>query len=285
MDHKLICCGFTPPVPMRMSAYLDEQTKGLLVSLDNLSIYRLDQAIELINARPSLAEQAALLYALEERLIEFGRGRGYLAPPPHRTEQERSNIVLNFLVKDVLNISGGSVQEKVFQEVKGKLKTIVTNGLNGTTKSRLKFLDFILSLCNANSREEVYRILVKEGGVQFGENWKRITAYGLRGVRVSPVTKNRLIKFIAMRLTWGEAIVTRLSWLNPWILFVDLILTPETTASDVDEKRLTILMFLGRVFAARTNAFSKLVQSCSEREWRLTSPVGDALRAAVLRMS
>jgi hypothetical protein len=270
---------------MRMDAYLDQVTRGLVKNAAYLSIFDLDKALDLIRARPELAEQAALLNALEERLSAYGRSRGYLNPPPEKTDDERANTVTSFLLKDVFGFKHESANDKALSEFKKLMKDFVKSGLNAKGKSAFKFLEIIWKLCNAKSPKDAAAILIKEGGglfaAWFASNSGRLAVSGLKAAGVSPVVRNRLMKLIAARLAWGETILARLRWVNPWLIALDILLTPEDTATDDEEWRLAFLTVYGRLFTTQSEVLGKLVRSCTGNTWQLAMPIDAALQIAI----
>lgn len=270
---------------MRLEAYLDQVTRGLVRNVANLSIFDLDAAVEMIRARPTLEEQSALLNALEERLCAYGQMKGYLKPPPEKTEDERANAVVIFLLKNVFDLKHESAHDKAISEFKNLLKAFVKNGLNSKGTSAFKFLDTMWKLCNAKDPKDAAAILLKEGGALLGKwlvaNSGRIAQVGLRSAGVSAVARNRLLKLIAARMAWGEAILARLRWVSPWLIAIDIALTPEDTATDAEESRLAFLTVYGRLFSQRNELLGKLVRSCTGNTWRLAMPIESALQIAV----
>jgi len=268
-----------------MEAYLDDVTRGLVKNVVNLSIFDLDKAIEIIRARPTLEEQAALLNALEERMCGWGRARGYLNPPPEKTEDERANVVATFLLKNVFGLEHESATDKAISEFKNLLKDFVKSGLNSKGKSAFKFLDTIWKLCNAKDPKDAAAILLKEGGGLFSKwlvaNSGRFARVGLKSAGVSAIARNRLMKLIAARIAWGEAILARLRWVSPWLIAIDIALTSEDTATDAEESRLAFLTIYGRLFSQRSEVLGKLVRSCTGRTWQLAMPIESALQIAI----
>lgn len=287
MDHRLLCVSFSPPPPTRMDAYLDQVTVGLVKDIDRLSIFSLDRAIEMIRAKPSLTEQAALLNALEERMIVYGRARGYLNPPHEKALDERADVVTTFLIKDVFGFGAVSATDKAISEFKKLLKEFIKSGLNSKGAATFKFLQTMWKLCNAKNPRDAAAILMREGGTALSTwlkfNFSRYAGLTLRAAGVSPVVRNRLLKLIAARLAWGETILARLAWVSPWLIALDIFFTPQTTATDAEEARLAFLTIYGRLFAARDEFLGKLVKSCSGETWHLSMPIEEALEIAIIR--
>jgi hypothetical protein len=157
--------------------------------------------------------------------------------------------------------------------------------LNSKGKSAFKFLEVIWKLCNAKDPKDAAAILVKEGGVQLAKwlvaNAPRFSQMGLKSAGVSPVVRNRLLKLIAARMAWGEAILARLRWVSPWLIAIDIFLTPEQTATDAEEWRLAFLTVYGRLFAQRGEVLAKFVRSCTGQTWQLAMPIDRAFQIAI----
>lgn len=290
MDHKLACAGFTPPVPMRMDAYLDQVTRGKVTNLGWLSIFDLDEALRQIEARPTLAEQAALLGALDDRFVAQGRARGWLAPPPDRSDGERADLLTRFVVEDLLGIKGAAVDKKIFDEFKGRLKDALKPELNRTGKRSLKTLQLLYELSAAKNGQEAASALAKAGISELTswlakpDNMAWLARSALKAGDVSPVVRNRLVKLIATRLTWLEVGLSRLAWVSPWLLALELFFTVESTATDAMEQRLTFLSLYGRLFATRSQQFGRIIDACAGDDWRYRLPPPQALATAIHRM-
>ena len=273
MDHSVACKSFTPPPPQSMAGYFDTVTGGQARDVAPLiSIYRMDKLVAEIRSRPDLAERAALLNELETRVAAFGRAKGYLEPPPPKTDDERSNIVTTFIIKDVLGLSDKTADQKAIDALKKEVKKFVKDHLNKKGQGALKLLEVLYALCNAKTGEEALRILAKAGSKELADvikaNWDVLLRLSLKTVGVSAVVRNRLIKLIALRISWASLALSRLRWLNPILVCLEIALTPESTASDATMERLAFLTVYSRLFSQSGDELGRLIQSCAGADWQ-----------------
>ena len=273
---------------MRMDAYLDDLTGGKVKDVERLSIFDLDRAIELIELRPSAAERAALLAALDDRIAQYGTRRGWMTPAAAKTDDARADAVTVFIVQDVLGIKAKTAEEKALGQFKGKLKAFIKDGLNSKGKNAFVVLQVIYDLCNAKSPEDALKVLGKASLGELGKwvlaNRDWLMRSGLKLGGVSPVLRNRIMKLIAARIAWVQVGFSRLAWVLPWLAALDILLTSEATATDEDEQRLTFLVLYARIFAKRSDQLGKLVDSCAGPTWRYRLRPEDALRATIQRL-
>lgn len=291
MDHKLACAAFKPNPPLTLEAHFDAVTHNRAKDIRFLSVYRLDMlddVLRAIDARPNMAEQAALLSELEDRFVAYARPHGWLQPDRPASEAASADAMTTFVMSDILGIKGESATDKNVAILKDQLKGVFKEGLNNRGKKSLLILEMLWDLSNAKSGDEIKRIL---GRVSVGTlaNWMKDQANlnwlknALKAGQVRPVVVNRLAKIIAARLTWLEVSLSRLAWVVPWLTFLDLFLTPERIADDDTERRLAFLTVYGRLFAHRSAQFGTLVQICAGPVWHLRVPVPDALGTAIQR--
>ena len=273
---------------MRMDAYLDEITAGKVRDVARLGIFELDRAIESIELRPSAPERAALLAALEDRIAEYGRSRGWMAPAADKAPDARANAVTSFIIKDVLGIKFRTAADKALDEFKDKLKAFIKEGLNDRGKKAFVVLQVIYDLCDAKTPEEAFKVLAKEGlgvlGKWVVKNRDWFLRSGMKLGGVSPVLRNRIVKLIAARIAWVEVAFSRVAWVVPWLAALDMLLTSEATATDEEEQRLTFLILYSRIFTKRTDQVGRLVESCAGPSWRYRLRPADALQATIRRL-
>lgn len=285
MDHQLTCSAFKPPPPLSLSTYFDQVTLGQAKPSMFMSVWVLDGVLRLIECRPNFIEQAALLSELENRFLTYGRQHRWIDPPPDRNAESSADGLTNFIVQDLLGIKGMSPQDKSLSVLKALLKKLLKEGLNSKGKTGLKVLELLLELGSAKNAEDVARAFGKLGVKELAswavENRDWLMRHAFKGAGMTPVARNRLIKLIAARLTWFEVLLSRVAWVLPWLTAIDLFLTPERIADDEIEARLTFLTAYGRVFSTRSSQFGRLVRRCSEPEWELSSPLQQALGAAI----
>lgn len=287
MDHQILCAHFQPPQPLNMATYLDRVTQGRARPDMFMSVWVLDEVLRLVHARPSLPEQAALLHEMERRFVEHGRSHGWLEAPRVSSDESTADVVTTFMLKDMLGLSGAAPQDKFHAAFKSALKTAVKGHLNQKGKTSLKLLEVLLDLGSARSAAEVGRALsklsVKELGAWLAdkENAKWLSNSLLKAMPVNKVSRLRLVKLVAARLTWLEVSLSRLAWVSVWLTALDLLLTPERIADDATERRLTFLTAYGRLFARRSSQFGHLVRTCHGAEWELTLTPQAALGAAI----
>lgn len=283
MDHSVACRGFQPPAPMSMAGYFDQVTGGLPSDVSRLfGTNRMERMISVLRSRRDPAERAALLMELERRFKAYGLSKGYLVPPPPRTPDESADLVTTFIVKDVLGLSGGSVDAKVLGEFKKQLKGMVKEMLNRKGRSGFQLLEFLWDLCNCRNTEEAMRVLMKHGNKQFAAyvkaNWQTLMRGGMKAVNVSAVMRNRLLKLMAVRLAWASKWVARLRWLSPVVTGIEILFTSTSTATDFEMDRLAFLAVYGRILSDRGDAIGNLVDSCAGTEWKYKMPIEEAIK-------
>jgi hypothetical protein len=159
LDHKLQCAAFRPPPPLTMAAYFDKVTMGKVAPPVFLAVQRLDEVLRIIEGRPTLAEQAALLSELDDRFVQFGQQNGWLTPP--KTATSDANGVVEFVIKDLLGVQGDSAKDSAISHLKDELKEIVQEALNNKGKKSFKVLEFLLELAECKTPEDVVKVLAE----------------------------------------------------------------------------------------------------------------------------
>lgn len=290
MDPKLLCTAFKPPPPFTLAAHFDKVTQGKAVPVVFMAVHRLEELLRLIEARPSPIEQAALLSELEDRFVSFGRQHGWLAPPPAAAPEKAADVVLTFVLQDLMGLKGDSVQDTVIAELKGQLKQPIEEALNKRGKTTFKLLQLLLDLADARTPEEVARILAACGLGKLGawlakEETRKalIKAIGKR-MGMNAKARNKVIRLVAARITWLEVSLARLAWVMPVLAALDIFLTPESTADDATMQRLTFLTVYGRLHAQRQSQFGRLVAACTGPEWSFRQPLQHSLQRAIHAM-
>jgi hypothetical protein len=290
LDHKVTAkiMQFLPPPPMSMDAYLDQITNGQVEATKLLTyIDKLETALRLINLRPTEAEKGALLTALETRYYNFGVASGYVTPLLDANDKDRANVFLTFIVEDILHIKP-TARSAAVDALKEKLKEIIVEALNNTGKISLAFLNLLYDLCTAKSAEDVEKTLIGFSYMGLGALVKKYWQSGLKSAmkfaQVSPVVRNRVIKFIAARLTWINIAFDRLAWAFPLLLAIDVFLTSEDTATDEQEARLAFLVQYGRVVDSRDYVYARVVRSIEGPEWQFNASPVELLQAKIQRM-
>jgi hypothetical protein len=290
MDHKLQCSAFKPPPPQTMAAYFDQVTQGLAGPAVFMSLFRLDKLLQVIEARPTAAERAALLSELDDRFQRLGRREGWLDEPPPPTPAG-AGLVADFVVQDLLGIKGQSANDKAVDALKGELKSVIETALNDKGRQGFKVLELLLELAECKTPEEVVRVLAACGLGRFGtwlaqpETRKALIHAMGRSVGLNKAARYKIIRLVAARMTWLEVTFSRLARINLIFTALEIFLTPTSTADDATMRRLTFLTAYGRMQAARHTQFGKLVSECTpDGAWTTRQPLLPALKQAVLRM-
>lgn len=269
---------------MRMDAYLDQVTEGLIRDVRKLQIDALDRALALIHARSSIHEQAALVNAFEQRMAAYGQSKGYIDQRIGKSDDERAETVTKFLFDVLFQFNKKNAEDKTIDAFKKHFKEFIKQGLNSRGKRGLTFLETVWKICNAKNAEDLTKIVVAAGEKKFGEwlthNWRMLGTAGFKIVGLPSKKAQALIKLIAARISWGKELFARLRWAEPWLVAIDIALTPEDTATDEQEDRLAFLVQYGRIVADKNQLYVKVVRSCAGREWQLQTPIGNALGLA-----
>jgi len=291
MDHKQLCSAFRPPPPFTMATYFDQVTQGKAVPSAFLVVQRLDEVLRIIESRSSPVEQAALLSELEDRFIRYGQQHGWLAPPAPKTPDQASDMVLAFVIQDLLGVQGDSAQSSVIATLQDQLKEIIQDALNSRGRKAFGLLQLLLDLAECKTPEDVVKVLAACGLGKLGawlakEETRKavIKAIGKR-VGMNAKARNKVIRLVAARLTWLEVSLARLAWVMPVLAALDVFLTPESTADDATMWRLTFLTAYGRMQAKRRSQFGQLVNSCAPgANWSFRAPLRPTLATAIQAM-
>jgi len=272
-----------------MAAYFHKVTMGKAVPARLLAVERLEELLRIIESRPTLAEQAALLSELDDRFVKFGQQHGWLAPPITATSDASS--VVEFVIEDLLGVRGDSAKDSAIGYLKDELKEIVQEALNKKGKKAFKVLEFLLELAECKSPEDAVRVMSKSGlgklGTWLAKEETRKALVNALGKRVGMNSKarNKVIRLVAARLTWVELTFSRLARFTPLLAALDVFLSPESTADDATMWRLTFLTAYGRMQASRQSHFGRLISSCAPgTDWTFRAPLLPSLQGAILKM-
>jgi hypothetical protein len=274
---------------MSLPAYFDKIMMGRAMPGIFMSLQRLDEALRIIEVRPTPTEQAALLSELDDRFVRYGRMNDWLAQP--KSSSSGASVVVDFIINDLLGVQGDSVKDSTIGYLSDELKKVIQEALNDRGKKTFKLLELLTGLAECKTPDDAVRVLSGSGLGMFGtwlakEETRKalIRAIGKR-VGLNAKARNKIIRLVAAHLTWFEIAVSRLAWVMPVLAAIDVFLTPESTADDATMKRLTFLTVYGRMQATRQSQFGKLVSSCTpDSDWVFRSPLQPALREAILRM-
>lgn len=285
MENSMLAGQFRPPAPYSLEGYFDKVTADMASEealrrarrAYHLPIERIRSRIDTVN---DAAERAALLGVLESRLYAYGVAKGLT----EAKAKPDASVLTEYLLKNVLGLTGKGVEDKAVAEFKSLLLKQIREGLNARGKSQLKFVKWVSDLVTATTPEERYRVLLS-GASGLAETWlknngKMILNSGMRAVGVPGVTRNRFFKVVALRLAWLETLAARFAWVSPVLLTVDLLLTPEHTASDDDEDRLAFFGIYTQVCQDRRLILSTIIERSTENDWKYRIEPKAALRSA-----
>ena len=197
---------------MRLEAYLDQVTKGKVRDVSRLNLPVLEAALEEINRRPMLAERSALLVALEQRFAAFGRNKGWVPGQSEKKQTETVNGVVGFLLFDVIQVQKTTAEDIVINEFKSELEKFVKQALNSREKEWLAYGQILLKLVQCENEEDLRKVLTNVTLTSLGawtaKNWPNLVQK-LKWVKVQLRVRNRIIKYIALRVEWGATMAGR----------------------------------------------------------------------------
>lgn len=288
MENSLLVANFVPPAPYTIEGHFDRLTgnrasDATLRSVNMFGSFESDVRglLATISNVPNAVERVALLTVLEGRLRTLGETRRFLEPRAP-TAKSAGEVLTNYFITDVLGLSGDSVEQKLANDARGLLRRHFEKHLNDQGKSQHTFVKGIWDVINAKTPMERHRAVLAGVSDKLelllkGSEKTILTAMARRGP-ISAAVAGRLRKVIALRMAWRVTLVTRLAWVNPLILGLDLLLTPEQIASD--EK----MIFLGiytQVCQDNRILQSKIVESSGPTDWKFRlDPIAE-LRATI----
>jgi len=234
-----LCNNFQPPPPMQMSAYFDDVTGFRDDQIMRYTINQYDIFIDRILARSKHAEIEALLYELDSRMATFGDKNGYFGTEEEYQDNKISaKKTVETIVYDILGFKSASVEDKVINEYKSLLEDFILAGLNSKGKKALELTQFMEDLAECKSTEDVAVLMGKTGSAALAawtaKNWDRVFKKGAKFIGITPVVRNRIAKWVALRLAfagaWGTRVAIVLRKLNVLsLLFADGGLASEFT--------------------------------------------------------
>lgn len=265
---------YQPPPPMRMSAYLDDVTRGRVKDPGRVTVYDLEEAISDIRKRPrpeGLALQAELL----ERFEQYGRKRKWLEPPAD--DKADAEIVANFIAE----MFGfyADPQDKIAAEFRKQLtKEIKSRLLNSRGRSYFSVLEFLYEICAARTVTDALLVL-GSGSSELAFWIAQRNDYFRRFARIAgarQITIRRIEKFIALHMLRLGPMVRLVGRLNPVITLTELVLVSEPL-SEMDDRSMFLLLY-DKVRLARPAPECDIVYGNHGSEWCYRVPPIDALR-------
>lgn len=249
---QTVCKVFQPPTPMRMSAYFDDVTGFRDDHIMRYTIKQYDNFIDRIFARSDPAEIEALLYEFDARMAAFGDINGYFGTEnEYNDNNESAQKTVEIIVYDILGRTRGGVDDRVVKEFKSHLTDFIKSGLNSKGKKALELTQFMADLADCKNTEDVAVLMGKTGSTALAawtaKNWEIVFKKGAKFIGITPVVRNRVAKWVALRLAFAGAWGKRLAIVTKKLNFLSIILADGGLASYFVMNQNTFLLYYSRV--------------------------------------
>lgn len=281
---------FMPPPPMSMVGYFDQITQNKLGDIGKCSVWTVDDISKIINQRTTIGEQAALYAEMETRFKAYGEQKGYFDDQDSNEKESKAKIV-KFVVEDIIGLKKTSAEDHVYNHANALVDELIESILNSRGKKAYSSLKTLYDFLSAKSGEEALKVIAAAStglaAKWLKTNWPKVVARSLRAFRVPGRLRNRLIKYIAMRIAWAGNVSSKVSSafarFNPYILFVTIMLESEEIASDAVEEKMTFITIYRRVTEQRDTQFSNYVTHATPKIWQVRRPMSLALEQAQMK--